>query len=502
MSEVEIINEVLAAIREAPPAPAPIAPAPIAPAPIAPAPIAPAPIAPAPIAPAPIAPKLSREQERAVHYVLEGKNMFLTGRAGTGKSFTLNHIISMLDTRTTFNTATTGSAAVNIGGTTYFKFSGIGLGNGTVSYIMSRLSKVGRANWIACKVLIIDEISMMKGQTFDKLEEIARRVRGNNLPFGGIQVLLCGDFFQCPPVNKKFSEDDEDAQQCFEAEAWDRCIDIQFELTEVMRQKEELGLGLVNALRESATDKEGVVQLDAKWVELMDYLERPLKPRKDGIKPTKLFCTNKDVDSANLIELEKLPGEEHTFLAVDTGKDPWRKDMESHCIAPRELKLKVGAQVMLIKNHLSNSKLINGSRGVIVRFEMDGLDLQNFGPSTKSPLPIVKFKNGEEEMVRHETWELQDQSARSLASRTQVALKLAWCMTTHKSMGQTIDYVEIDIHDAFGYGLAYVALTRFVSLTGLRIVKYNLQKIKNDPRVVHFNKKMRARPENQPQVAA
>jgi ATP-dependent DNA helicase PIF1 len=443
------------------------------------------------------APKLTREQERAVNYVLEGRNMFLTGRAGTGKSFTLKHIIGMLPTRTTFVAATTGCAAVNVGGTTYHKFSGIGLGNGPVSYILERLSKQGRMNWQACRVLVIDEISMMKGQMFDKLDEIARRVRGVDLPFGGIQLLLCGDFFQCPPVNKKFSDDDEDAQQCFEARCWDKCIDIQFELTEVVRQKEELGVGLVNALRESATDKNGVVQLDQKWIELMDYLARPLKKRKDGILPTKLFCTNRDVDRENLAELDRLEGEEHIFLATDQGKDPWRKDMETHCIAPSELKLKVGAQVMLIKNHLSNPKLVNGSRGVIVRFEMD-----KFDPCCKAPLPVVKFKNGEEEMIRHETWEIQDQAARTLASRTQVALKLAWCMTVHKSQGMTIDYLEIHIADAFDYGIAYVALTRFTSLTGLRIVNYNLQKIRNNPRVVLFNKRMRQRPENQAAAAA
>jgi ATP-dependent DNA helicase PIF1 len=147
---------------------------------------------------------------------------------------------------------------------------------------------------------------------------------------------------------------------------------------------------------------------------------------------------------------------------------------------------------MLIKNHLSNFKLVNGSRGVIVRFEMDKLD-----PYCKAPLPVVKFKNGEEEMIRYETWEIQDQAAKSLASRTQVALKLAWSMSVHKSMGQTLDYVEVDISDAFEYGLAYVGLTRFTSLTGFRIIRYNLQKIRHNPRVVLFMKCLRKRLENQ-----
>jgi ATP-dependent DNA helicase PIF1 len=516
---------------------------------------------------------LTDEQERVVNYILEGRSMFLTGRAGTGKSFTLRHVIGMLPTSTTFITATTGRAAVNIGGTTYFRFAGIGLGNGSVAYIMQRLSRQGRANWLAARTLIIDEISMMKGQMFDKLEEIARLVRGPhfrsvaqtlhelaedidgvdimgalerkeftgrvakrirsaaesisdielrhellqqeiapvgdkqasaldsiatrvsglaNRPFGGIQVIACGDFFQCPPVNKKFSEDDEDALQCFEADKWNEVFTLQVELTQVKRQSEQLALDFVNALRESETDRKGVVQLDQKWIELMDYLARPLKKRKDGILPTKLFCTNRDVDRENLAELQNLPGKVQTYLAVDAGRDPWRKDMETHCIAPSELKLKVGAQVMLIKNHASNPQLVNGSRGVVVRFEMDALD-----PTCKAPLPVVKFKNGDEEMIRYETWEIQDQAARPLASRTQVALKLAWCQTCHNAQGQTLNYVEVHIADAFDYGLAYVALTRFTSLTGLRIVNYNVQRIRNNPRVVHFNKLLRERPENQ-----
>lgn len=437
--------------------------------------------------------KLTGEQERAVDYVLRGKSMFLTGRAGTGKSFTLKYIIGLLERSTTFVSATTGCAAVNIGGTTVHKFSGIGLGNGPVSHIVKFMSKQGRANWATCRMLIIDEISMMRGQLFDKLEEIARIMRPSqaHLPFGGIQLLCCGDFFQCPPVNKKLSEDDEDAQQCFEAEQWDRCIEIQFELTQVVRQREELGLGLVNALRDSTVNNKGKVQLDEKWVELLDYLARPLKPRKDGILPTKLFCTNRDVDNDNDKELEKIEGEAHEYLAQDVGKDPWLQDMEKNCIAPRELRLKVGAQVMLIKNHPDNPRLVNGSRGIVVRFETDP-----FNP-VSAPLPIVRFRNGAEERINWETWSIEDQSARPLAQRTQIALKLAWSLTIHKSQGQTIDFLEVHIADAFDYGIAYVALTRFTSLGGLRVVNYNLAKIRNNPRVVHFTKKMRARPENQ-----
>lgn len=517
--------------------------------------------------------QLTTEQSSVVKYIIDGKSLFLTGRAGTGKSYTLRHVIGMLPTSTTFVTATTGCAGINIGGITYYKFSGIGLGNGSVDDIMKRLSKQGRANWLACRTLIIDEISMMKGQMFDKLEEIARRVRGPHFrsvaqglleladdienasktlsatelqsfatrvvtriraastvifdvdiiaklralaltpvndvqagalagiasliidladrTFGGIQVIGCGDFFQCPPVNKKFSPDDEDALQCFEAKKWNEVFTIQIELTQVKRQHEPLALEFVNALRESDTDKKGVVQLDQKWIDLMDYLARPLKARKDGILPTKLFCTNRDVDRENLVELNRLDGKEHVFLAVDTGTDPWRKDMETHCIAPSELRLKVGAQVMLIKNSMSNPRLVNGSRGIVTRFEMDPDN-----PTCKAPLPMVKFKNGDEEIIRHETWEIQDQAARSLASRTQVALKLAYSVSLHKSQGMTLDYCEVDISDAFDYGLAYVGLTRFVTLPGLRIIRYNLQKIRHNPRVVLFNKHLRERPEN------
>lgn len=433
---------------------------------------------------------LTRQQEKAIEYVQNGKNMFLTGAGGTGKSFLLRHIISISPRLTTYVAAYTGIAAINIGGQTLHKTTGIGLGNGTVDDIMAKLGRQGRLNLTNAKLMIIDEISMLSGQLFDKLEEIARRVRKNDLPFGGIQLLLCGDFYQCPPINKKYSDDDEDMTQCFEAETWNTCVNIQYELTEIIRQKESLALKFVNAIRESDTDKRGVVQLDSEWIELMDYLSRPLKTRKDGILPTRLYCKNKDVDRENMEELNRLPGEQHTFKATDTGTDPWLKNIETDCIAADELHLKIGAQVMLIKNSITNPSLVNGSRGIVVRFELSA------DPLCKSPLPVVHFKNGVEEIVNFETWTIEDRHAKVLASRTQIALKLATCITCHKSQGMSIDYLEIDISDAFDYGIAYVALTRFTTLTGFRIKNYNLQKIKHDPKVVNFMRNLRKRPEN------
>lgn len=446
---------------------------------------------------------LNKSQERALDYVLAGKNIFLTGAGGTGKSFTLKYIIDCLPRLTTFVTALTGMAALHIGGTTIHKFSGIRLGNGTVAELMRYMSRQAKMNWRLCTHLIIDEISMMSGEMFDKLEEIARKMKGNNKPFGGIQLILCGDFFQCPPVNKKFKKTDPDVPQCFEAESWGRCVDIEYELRNVERQKEDLALQFLTALRESDTNEKGVVQLEQKWIDLLDYLERPLKARKDGILPTKLFCTNDDVDYANARELKKLDGDQHTFDAVDTGDDDWRKEIEKHCIAPFTLDLKVGAQVALTKNSLTNNKLVNGSRGIVVRFDTpaDG----NYGESApsdcKAPLPVVRFKCGAEETIRYETWSIEDRQGKVLASRTQVALKLAWNQTCHRAQGSTIEYLEVNIADAFDYGIAYVALSRFTTLTGLRVVAYNLQQIRNDPRVKAFTKKMRARPENQPIAA-
>lgn len=455
-------------------------------------------------APAKVPCPLNKSQERALDYVLAGKNIFLTGAGGTGKSFTLRYIIECLPKLHTFVTASTGMAGLNIGGQTIYKFAGIRLGNGPVDELMKFMSKKARFNWMMCRHLVIDEISMISGQLFDKLEEIARRVKGNNLPFGGIQLILCGDFFQCPPINKKFHKDDDDVVQCFEAAAWRKCVQIEYELTNVMRQKEDLALQFLNALRDSDTDAKGVVQLDEKWIDLLDYLKRPLKPRKDGILPTKLFCKNRDVDSENMRELKKLEGDMHTFDAVDLGEDEWRKEIESHCLASYQLELKIGAQVMLIKNSLVNPKLVNGSRGIVVRFETptDGNWGDGVPEECRAPLPVVKFKNGAEEIIRYETWSIEDRQARPLASRTQVPLKLAYSQTCHKAQGQTLDYVEINIFDAFDYGIAYTALSRFTSLTGLRVVAYNPQTIMNNPSVRLFTKKMRKRPENQVAPAA
>lgn len=428
--------------------------------------------------------QLTRDQARAWNYVQQGKNIFLTGRAGTGKSFTLRYIVKQLDPERTFVTATTGCAAVNIGGTTYHKFFGVGLGRGTAEQLLRTMTEQGRKNLIACHTLVIDEISMMTGEMFDKLETIAREVRGYRfpkfaqLPFGGIQIVVSGDFFQCPPVGQ--------GVQCFEAATW-RSIEVQFELQEVIRQREPLGVGFVNALRDSDVDRWGRVKLAKEWIELMDYLRRPLRPRRDGLLPTRLYCTNRDVDRENRDELARIPGELEVYTARDVGTEAWINEMLTSCPAADELRLKTGAQVMLIKN--LTATLINGSRGVVTRFQHD--------VETGEKLPLVKFKNGEEAIIKRETWRYEDSQGRELASRTQIALKLAWAGTCHKFQGQTLDYVEVYINDAFEFGLAYVALTRFTSLAGLRIARYDPMKIRNNPKVVGFNRAMRLRPENQ-----
>lgn len=403
-------------------------------------------------------------QQLALSHVLDGFNIFICGQGGVGKSYLISKIVELSPTETTFITALTGQAALQINGITLHKYSGIGTGEEDVEYLFDNLTQTGRANLKITKRLIIDEISMMSCELFDKLEQLARMVRNNDKPFGGIQLILSGDFFQCPPVKSK--------NLMFESKNW-KIIDKEIELTEIIRQKESLALRFVHALRNSPINESGIIQLPEEWYDFMRYLSRPLKKRKDGILPTRLDCLNVDADKNNLIELNKMDGEEFVFNAIDKGTGNYLRDIQYNCIAQKELKLKIGAQVMLIKN-LSET-LVNGSRGIITGF-------------TPERYPIVKFISAEC-IICWETWEIKNRGI-VLASRRQIPLKLAWCMTVHKSQGMTIDFLESDIRKAFDFGIFYVALSRFTTLSKFRIIGFDPMKLLVNPKVKKFMEKL------------
>ncbi|XP_060941140.1 ATP-dependent DNA helicase PIF1 [Limanda limanda] len=410
--------------------------------------------------------KLNKEQAAVLSAVLSGKNVFFTGSAGTGKSFLLKRIMGSLPPKSTFATASTGVAAAHIGGTTLHNFAGIGSGSAPLEQCIELAQRPGvLPHWTTCRHLIIDEVSMVQAQFFDKLESVARSVKRSTEPFGGIQLIICGDFLQLPPVSKG----KEKASFCFQARSWRKVIQVNMELTEVRRQTDQTFISLLQAVRVGRVTEEVTAKL---LKSAYHNIER------DGILATRL-CTHKDdVELTNENKLQQLPGSVHVFEALDS--DPnLVKTIDVHSPVNRLIQIKVGAQVMLTKNLDVSRGLVNGARGVVLAFE-----------SGKHGLPRVRFLCGVTEVLKRERWVFKSGGGIHL-SRQQLPLKLAWAISIHKSQGMTLDCVEISLARVFESGQAYVALSRARSLEGLRVMDFDPRVVRADPDVLVFYKKLR-----------
>ncbi|XP_019967950.1 ATP-dependent DNA helicase PIF1 [Paralichthys olivaceus] len=410
--------------------------------------------------------KLNKEQAAVLSAVLSGKNVFFTGSAGTGKSFLLKRIMGSLPPKSTFATASTGVAACHIGGTTLHNFAGIGSGSAPLEQCIELAQRHGvLQHWTTCRHLIIDEVSMVEARFFDKLESVARSVRRSTEPFGGIQLIICGDFLQLPPVSKG----KEKASFCFQARSWRKVIQVNMELTEVRRQTDQTFISLLQAVRVGRVTEEVTAKL---LKSAYHNIER------DGILATRL-CTHKDdVELTNENKLQQLPGSVRVFEAIDSDPD-LVKNIDLHSPVSRLIQLKVGAQVMLTKNLDVTRGLVNGARGVVVAFE-----------SGKHGLPRVRFLCGVTEVLKQERWVFKSSGGIHL-SRQQLPLKLAWAISIHKSQGMTLDCVEISLARVFESGQAYVALSRARSLEGLRVMDFDPRVVRADPDVLIFYKKLR-----------
>ncbi|XP_068995665.1 ATP-dependent DNA helicase PIF1 [Embiotoca jacksoni] len=410
--------------------------------------------------------KLNKEQAAVLSAVLSGKNVFFTGSAGTGKSFLLKRIMGSLPPKGTFSTASTGVAACHIGGTTLHNFAGIGSGSAPLEQCieLAQRPKVLQ-HWTCCRHLIIDEISMVEAQFFDKLESVARSVRRSTEPFGGIQLIVCGDFLQLPPVSKG----KEKASFCFQARSWRKVIHVNMELTEVRRQTDQTFIALLQAVRVGRVTEEVTARLMKSAYHQIE---------KDGILATRL-CTHKDdVELTNENKLQQLAGSVRVFEALDS--DPALvKTIDAHSPVSKLIQLKVGAQVMLTKNLDVARGLVNGARGVVVAFE-----------SGKQGLPRVRFLCGATEVLKPEHWVFKSGGGMHL-SRQQLPLKLAWAISIHKSQGMTLDCVEISLARVFESGQAYVALSRARSLEGLRVMDFDPHVVRTDPDVLVFYRRLR-----------
>ena len=433
-------------------------------------------------------PPLSEEQQIIHDIVVQrGQSVFFTGAAGTGKSFLLRHLIKSLrrkygGSEQVAVTSSTGIAACNVGGMTLHSWAGIGLGTEEPTRLAGKVNrnKNAQSRWRNCRVLIVDEVSMLDGELFDKLEFLARQVRKNNNPFGGMQVILVGDFFQLPPVAKR----GEPMFFCFEAKCWPVVIKKTYILQQVFRQKDDQFVRILNEMR--------VCDLSMRSIDVLNTLSRPVQ-YTDGVEATELYALRQQVHTSNEARLSALEGKLHTFQTSDYVEnvdhyDNMVKRLDTNCLAPRELQLKVGAQVMLITNLDQDRGLVNGSVGIIRAFE-------EF-PELKKTYPIVEFPPTKSRKftcvvrIKSHDWKIEDGS-RVLATRSQLPLVLAWAWSVHKSQGQTIDRLKIDLGRIFEYGQAYVALSRATSLDTLQVLNFRPGCVKTHPKVIAFAKSLR-----------
>lgn len=380
---------------------------------------------------------------------------------GTGKSACIHKIKKDMQTsnKNIALTSTTGISASLIKGSTLHSYLGIGLGVASFDKLYKKVSGSGffSSRWRNIDLLIIDEVSMLNVDLFEKLEKIARYIREDPRPFGGMQILLAGDFLQLPTVN--------DDRFLFESKIWDKVIDKTVYLTEIIRQKDSIFQNILNKIRMGVADDQVKEILLSREIKFLS---------QEGLIPTYILSTNMQVDKTNKKYYDNLEGPEFSYAIEYFWKKKvlYKEKYEPMVRFPLKLKLKLGCQVMYLVN---NGSLVNGSRGIIKSF--------------KDGYPIVLFKNGVEKLVTPDSLDIEENDEKVMSYK-QLPLKIAYCMTTHKSQGSSLDLVRVDFKRVFECGQLYVALSRVTSLEGLYLRNVDFNKIKANPKAISFYKKI------------
>lgn len=432
--------------------------------------------------------EFSNEQKIAFERYKQGENIFITGPGGTGKSMLIKEIKNhaVLNNKKIQVCAMTGCAALLLSckAKTLHSWSGIYLGNGTIDQQVNKILKsvYKVAAWKDIEILIVDEVSMMSKKIMELLDKIGKRVRRSEKPFGGIQLVFSGDFYQLPPVGNK--EEPDTIQFCFESELWDKTFtkENHIQLVKIFRQKDEEYCTILNEIREGRLKRSSLNKL----------LERVNRNKTDEFpKPTKLFPIRSKGDIINLEEMSSLNEKEVIYeskinleLPISEKEKEYKKKftpdqikaeldfIQSNLLCEKNLRLKVGAQVMSIANiEFPNGIICNGSQGVITRITAEGL-------------PVVKFYSGFEAIMNYHIWPSENIPGIGIA---QIPLILAWAITIHKSQGASLDCAEIDVGTSvFECGQTYVALSRVRNMEGLYLTSFDVNKIRINKKVREF----------------
>jgi hypothetical protein len=411
-------------------------------------------------------------QSQALKILKTGTNVFLTGEPGSGKTHTVNRYIAYLRSHgiEPAITASTGIAATHIGGITIPSWSGIGIKNHldrgdlrtitTNDYIKKRVAKT--------QVLIIDEVSMLSPRTLQMIEAICRKVKQNLRPFGGIQIVLVGDFFQLPPIVKYKTEnppeeslfEEIEARFAYDSPVWKQAEFTTCYITEQYRQDDEALLEILTKIRGNNFDDDSLKIISQRKTIFSNL----------PINTPKLYSHNIDVDSVNDQMLAKISGEPRFFPMEAKGHKSLVTAMKKGCLSPELLYLKIGASVMFTKNNIKEG-FVNGTLGVIESF------------SIEESLPVVRIRSGRSIKVSYADWTVEEEG-KVKGRLSQIPLRLAWAITVHKSQGISLDEAAIDLSKVFELGQGYVALSRVKRLKGIHILGWNKVAFKVDNEVL------------------